>query len=120
MHHFLVLQHPAEFEECPAVAPEELASFHVCDSDLNGEADCDLADLTRGLELGCQSSIHENDGNLPEAGPVIKNHVLSSMPDLLSLAIPFEEAMSRATILEVPMGFFRSTFSSNNTCIGEP
>lgn len=48
---------PAELKESLAAAPEGMGSINVLAGDLEGKADWDLADLTRGPDIGIRTSI---------------------------------------------------------------
>lgn len=56
VHQFLATRYPAYFEEYPAAALEEVASNEVLASDVEGEVDWYLADLTE-IDLSSRTSI---------------------------------------------------------------
>lgn len=64
---FLAAVYPADLEKSPVPAPEEGASIHVLSGDVEGEASRDLADLTRGPDLGRQIIIGSDYGHISEA-----------------------------------------------------
>lgn len=57
MCHFLPNPNPTDLEEPTVVALEEVASVDVLASYLDGEADWDLAALTRGADCGSLPSV---------------------------------------------------------------
>lgn len=63
--------------------------------DLEIEGDLDLALFTGGQVLDSRASIRSDYGPLREAGSVVNESVLSTMAELLSLAIRGVEAMKR-------------------------
>lgn len=74
--------------------------------DLNGEVDCHLADLTGSLDLSSRSSIRSAYSRLCEVVSVICESVPSWSVELLSLAVPSVEEITRASILKVLVGAF--------------
>lgn len=76
---------------------DQLASY------LDGEADWYLSDLTGGAYLGSQASILVNYGRPYEACSVVGESVLTSVADLIELAIRGMQAMSRKCIHKVHM-----------------
>lgn len=109
--------YPADLDQCLVVEPVEVLSIDVHTRALEAEADWDLADLTRGPDLGSQASSHGNYGRPPE----VCSEVIKSIPlyvaDLLSLVIRGVGAMSRAFLLEVCIGTLKWTLSFSNTHI---
>lgn len=54
---FFVTPYPASLEEYPAAVPGGLASIDVLAGDLEGEADCNLADCMGGPHLSSRATI---------------------------------------------------------------
>lgn len=81
----------------------------MCASDLEGEADRDLGDLTVGPNSGSRTSTRGDYQRLREACSVVSKFVPSSVADLLLLAICGVETLSKASILEVRIWALEST-----------
>lgn len=76
--------YPADLEESLVGTPEEGASSDVLASDVKGESDWDLADLTRRLDLGSRAKIRGDYGCVHEKCSVVTESVSSSVVGLLS------------------------------------
>lgn len=72
---FLPAPYPANLEESLPADPEEVASIDVLVSDLKSKAVQDLADLTRGPDLGSQASIRIYSGHFREVCSVVREPV---------------------------------------------
>lgn len=58
MRQFLATRYPADLEGSQAAATEEVLSIDGLPSDLEGEIEWDLADLTEGTSMGGLASMH--------------------------------------------------------------
>lgn len=58
----LASQYTGDLEPSPLVAPEEVVSIDVSVSDLDSEADCNLAELTAVTDVDSQGSIRGHYG----------------------------------------------------------
>lgn len=77
--------------------------------DLHGEADWDLAILSRGLDLDSLTSISGDYRSLCDVWSVVSESAPSSIVVLFSLATRSVEAMSRPSILEAYVAPSEST-----------
>lgn len=78
-----------------------------------------MADLTGGPDFSIPASIREANTCLREGGSVIHESIPASVAHLLSFSMRSVEAMRRTSIVEVRIGAIESTFSCNNTRIGD-
>lgn len=72
-----------------------------------------------GLDKGTGGSIRPGYRHLLEACPVVSKSLSSFVADLLSLKMRCQEAVSRASLLEVRFCALESALSSNNTINGD-
>lgn len=110
-------QCPIYLQKSSAAAREKLGSMELLSSVLDAEGDWDLANLTKGPELGSHASICSRCWRPRETCSVDFKCVLSLVADLLSLKISSMEAINRPSVMEVRVGALEATLSSSNMSI---